>query len=280
MKTSRLLLLFTVACGLAGIGSGGYRAPVAGSDWIDAEAPATAAAVRFRQDGICPVPVLTPATPFKGGATNGEEITVRLDTARNAYEIRIDASSVPARRGMRRSGTLTLDRGDCSYRLSGEAAARLAVSKDGILFGGLATDTPDTNAPALIVAFKDTSQELGDLSGSWWVFDSRAPPERDAPRSGVVYQTRIRPDGQFSQCALKAAGDPDADDGCGAYLGQIHFDGKVFISRDEHGNRATLVVGRVGDKRVPILLQQEGAEAGMRFLAPRKRHRQAVPDVR
>ncbi len=274
MKTSRLLLLFALACGLVGIESNGGRpSRHAGADWMELEPPSSAAAVRFRQDGICAVPVLTPAAPFKGGATTGEEVTVRLDTAHKTYEIRIDTSIAPNRRGMRRQGTLVLDRSDCSYRLSGEPAARLAVSKDGILFGGLASDAPEQEAPELIVAFKNTSRDLSDLSGNWWVFESRAPRDQDAPRSGVAYEARILPDGQFSHCALKAG----ADSRCGAYLGQIHFDGKVFVSRDENGTRATLVVGRVGAKRVPILLQQEGADAGMRFLAPRKNKSEAAP---
>lgn len=276
MKTSRLILIAALASGLASVGSNGSGGIEQRATGAASPVPAAPAAVRFRQDGVCPVPVLTRAMPFKGGATTGEEVTVRLDTARRAYEIRIDASATPGRQGLRRRGTLTLDRQDCSYRLSGEKAVRLAVSKDGILFGGIDPGTPDQESPALIVAFKNTSRDIVDLSGNWWVFESRSAAEAEKSqdrRSGTAYEARILPDGEFSNCELQES----ANGRCAARVGHIHFNGTVFVSQEEDGKRATLVVGRAGEKLVPILLQQGSPGSGMRFLAPHKTR--ATPSV-
>jgi hypothetical protein len=266
MKTSRFFLIVVLASGLASLGS--HRSDDTVHRAADTAAPSAQTAVRFKTESVCQVPVLSRAIAFKGGATTGEEVTVRLDTARHTYEIRIDASKTPGRQGMRRNGTLVLDRQDCSYRLSGEAAARLAVNKDGILFGGVRPGTAEQDSPALIVAFKNTSRDILDLSGHWWVFESRNPADFPAAgHAGAAYEARILPDGHFSNCELS---DNGPDDQCNSFLGRIHFNGKVFVSEDENGNTATLVVGRVADKLVPILLQQDDKGSGMRFFAPRK----------
>lgn len=271
MKTSRFLGVAILTCGLASVVPGGGARfgpqPAAAGLQTTAGPPAT---IRFRQDGVCQLPILTRATTFKGGATTGEEISVSLDTRRNLYEIRIDASKTPGRQGMRRTGSLVLDRDDCTYRLPAEASAQLTVNKYGILFGGVDAGIPEQAAPALIVAFKDTSSDLASLSGSWWVFEGGNNADLSLARqAGTAYEVRILPDGRFSNCELQGS----AGSQCGAPLGRIFFNGKVFISQDEHGNAATLVVGLAAGKLVPILLQQGDPEAGireagMRFLAP------------
>ncbi|OGS97317.1 MAG: hypothetical protein A3K04_00555 [Gallionellales bacterium RBG_16_56_9] len=274
MKTGRFLILAALALTLASFGGNGAGG-IAGTEhrWSDAVRPLAAAlppppVLQFRQEGVCPVPVLNRAIAFKGGATTGEEVTVKLDTARHTYEIRIDTSKTPGRQGMRRRGKLLLDPRDCSYRLSGEATARLAVNKDGVLFGGLDADTEEPEAPAVIVAFKNTSADIVDLSGSWWVFESR---NGNAGRRRSAYLVRILPDGQFSQCEL----DDGAADECRPLIGKLHYNGTAFVSQEENGNVGTLVVGRVAGKLVPILLQQDETGSGMRILAPQRR--QAAP---
>ncbi len=267
MKTGRFLLIAVLASILASVGVNGGDG--SGQNWPGfgwSLAPSTPPAVKFRKEGLCSVPILSRTIAFKGGTTTGEEVTVRLDTARHTYEIRIDASKTPGRQGMRRQGKLLLDQRDCSYQLSGEAATRLAVNKDGVLFGGLdteAADMADAESPALIVAFKNTSTDIVDLSGSWWVFESRS---RGARHAGAAYETRILPDGQFSQCELNDG----ASRRCSSRIGRIHYNGKVFISREENGNIETLVVGRVAGKLVPIQLQQNSSGSSMRIFAARQ----------
>ncbi|HTN65323.1 MAG TPA: hypothetical protein VL051_03935 [Burkholderiaceae bacterium] len=267
MKTGRFLIVVALASVLASVGTngdGGIGQRWPGFGWHAAAAPPSPA-VKFRNEGACPVPILSRAIAFKGGTTTGEEVTVRIDTARHTYEIRIDASRTPGRQGMRRRGTLLLDRQDCSYRMSGEASARLAVNKDGVLFGGLDMRTGDADLPVLIVAFKNTSADLVDLSGSWWVFESR---HGSSGHAAGAYEARILPDGRFSQCELK-----DANHGqCTSRIGRIYYNGTVFVSQEENGDTGTLVVGRVAGKLVPILLLQSEAGSGMRILAPRRRH--------
>lgn len=218
--------------------------------------PLTSAAIKFRGDGDCRVPVLTPVTVFKGGATTGEKVTVRLDTIANRYEIRIEASGSSDRQGTTHSGTLKLERSDCLYRMSGETGAQLAVNKDGILFGGITSGTSDETSPALIVAFKNTSHNVADLIGDWWVFDSDHQHNNQegttdlttAERSAAAYETRIEASGHFRNCDLKDR----VVTQCWRY-GNIFFNGTDFVSQEEDGNSAMLVVGRVAGKYVPIL---------------------------
>lgn len=268
MKTGRFLIIVALASVLASVGAnggGGIGQRWPGFGWRSAVPEP--AAVKFRTEGVCPVPILSRAVAFKGGATTGEEVTLKLDTSRHIYEIRIDASKTPGRQGMLRRGKLLLDQHDCSYQLSGEAAARLAVNKDGVLFGGIeadVTDAADAESPALIVAFKDISTNLADLSGNWWVFESR---NGSARRSGAAYEARILPDGRFSRCELKDV----ANTQCSSGTGRIYANGAVFINQQENGDSETLVVGRVAGKLVPILLRQGSAGSGMRILAPHRR---------
>lgn len=266
MRTSRFLLLAMVTSGLASVGQNGSVGT--GVPFSAAAAPAadTAPAVRFRKEGPCQVPVLNRRVSFKGGATTGEEVTVRLDTAHHQYEIHIDASKTPGRQGMRRRGTLTLDHSDCNYRLSGETAARLEVNKDGILFGGIDSGVSGEESPALIIAFKNTSRDLVDLSGNWWVFGSRNSSDLAvSTQPASAYEARIFPDGHFSRCELKSAGGL-----CSAGIGRIFFNGTVFVSQENDGNSGTLIVGQVPGKRVPILLHQGPEGSGMRFFAQHK----------
>jgi hypothetical protein len=265
MRTSRFLLLAMVTSGLASVGQNG--SVWTGTPFSATAAPAAAPpAISFRKEGACQVPVLNRSMPFKGGATTGEEVTVKLDTARHQYEIHIDASKTPGRHGMRRKGTLMLDHSDCSYRLSGETAARLEVNKDGILFGGVDPGVPGQETPALIVAFKNTSRDLVDLRGNWWVFGSRNSSDvAMATQSVIAYEARIFPDGYFSRCELKSAGGQ-----CNARIGRIFFNGSVFVSQENNGTSGTLIVGQVPGKRVPILLQQGPDGSGMRFFAQHK----------
>lgn len=277
MKISSGMLLVVLATNLVAYHHSGARhtAPpvrLAGLSTVSDTLPA----IQFRSEGNCRVPVLTPAAAFKGGTTAGEEVTVRLDTAAKRYQIRIDASITAGRQGVNHNGRLTLDRSDCLYRMSGEAAAQLAVSKDGILFGGLRSDAPDATSPALVVAFKNTSRDIADLSGNWWVFGGSNERSgsgheanlRPAERSAAAYETRIDADGNFRNCDLK---DQSASQ-CARH-GRIFFDGTHFISQEEGGGSGTLIVGQVAGKRVPILLQQT-ARPAMRFFAP---HTDAAP---
>ena len=107
MKTGRFLIIVALASVLASVGAnggGGIGQRWPGLGWHTA-APAPAA-VKFRTEGACPVPILSRAIAFKGGATTGEEVTLKLDTSRHTYEIRIDASKTPGRQGMLRHGKL------------------------------------------------------------------------------------------------------------------------------------------------------------------------------
>lgn len=98
-----------------------------------------------------------PATPtsWKGGNTNGEELTVQIDPATLRYTVTIDASlQRPA--ATVRTGQLTLQSG-CTYN-SDENGARFTLTGGGVLAGGVAPASGGGFLP--LVAFQNTTADF------------------------------------------------------------------------------------------------------------------------
>jgi hypothetical protein len=220
----------------------------------------------FKKDGGCDVPQLSHDMRFKGGATNGEEITITLDTAVNTYRVSIDASDSAARQGLTRSGSLVFNAEDCIYTMSGEKFAQVAVNPEGVLLGGIDNGDPDA-PPASIIAFKDTSTRLRDLAGDWWVLrKDRDNGAASLSRLLPAYDTTIQSDGKFSNCSSGFAAN---DASCIRSAGRFVPYGTVFRTTSNSGSDMSLVLGNVAGNFVPVLLTRDHLNRGLHVLVPR-----------
>lgn len=97
----------------------------------------------------------TVPTTWKGGNTNGEELSVRIDPATLQYTVTVDASNQRAA-GTVRSGQLVLQSG-CTYA-SDENGARFTLTGGGVLAGGVAPASGGGFLP--LVAFQNTTADF------------------------------------------------------------------------------------------------------------------------
>lgn len=101
----------------------------------------------------------TVATSWKGGNTNGEELTVRIDPATLKYTVTIDASLQRAANTVR-TGQL-VSQGGCTYG-SDENGAQFTLTGGGVLAGGV---KPASGAGFLpLVAFQNVASRFQDVA--------------------------------------------------------------------------------------------------------------------
>jgi hypothetical protein len=220
--------------------------------------------------GNCQMPQLLPDIAFKGGTAAGEEITVRIDTENNLYDIAIDASSNLQRQGTNRRGTLTADHTNCMYQLEGESTAPLRIDPRGILLGRIGGMT-DGAAPVSFVAFRDTSNRLSDLVGNWLVSGrERAMNTGTASKPITQYELHVRPDGRLRQCAVSANAKDKKNATrarCLPVSGRVVAQGTVFRLLEKDGSDTSLILGKVDNAYVPILLRRGTSGQGLRVFA-------------
>lgn len=260
-----ILAAFAAIGSFAGLSAGNQHPDVARSAYLAFSSkvpppPASGTEITFRQQGACTVPVVDERLVFRGGLTSGEQINLRLDTTLNTFRFRIDAAREAGSRAYVRSGKLSLDQGDCSYGLSGDQKVRVAINRDGVLFGSIDNGGA---VPVRIVAFSSVSNRLADLAGDWRIVGDgmAAAGDQGTP---AVRQARIRSDGTYSRCSLTHASPLH----CMPNTGRIALIDHTFTTVESDGHRGELILGKAGSRLVPILLRPDNRHGGLHFLVP------------
>lgn len=222
-------------------------------------------------------------TVFRGGSTAGTPIVMRLDMRGGMYQLDSGTSAAAppddddADEGVSSGRILTSTR-DCTLLLrgpNGERRARIAVNRDGMLLGMLDNGK---QPPVSIIAFRDTAAGLDALSGIWRVI-ATAPgstaqpasatqqPARPADRTRIVRQMDIDAEGGYRVCTLSRATPAQ----CSDRAAKISARSGMFEISGAQAQRRLIVVGRVGNRRVPVLLDpgsKDGERESMQFLVP------------
>lgn len=260
-----ILTAFAAIGSFAGLSAGSQHPDVARSAYLAFSSkmpppPASGAEITFRQQGACPVPVIDERLVFRGGLTSGEQINLRLDTTLNTYRFRIEAARDVNSRAHVRSGQLSLDQNDCSFGLTGDQKIRIAINRDGVLFGSIDNGGA---VPVRIVAFSSVSSRLADLAGDWRIVgDGMVAASADGISS--ARQASIRSDGTYSRCSLTHASPLH----CIPNTGRIALSDYTFTTIESDGHRGELIIGKAGSRLVPILLQPGNRQNGLHFLVP------------
>lgn len=208
--------------------------------------------IQFRQERHCAIPILHETRSFQGGLTSGERITISLNTEKNTFRFRTEAAWHAGRPSRLRTGNMTMDDADCTYVLNSDEPTRVAVNKDGVLFGSIDFGG---SVPVRIVAFSEISQRMADLAGAWRIIG-------DDGMSTRMQEARIRLDGTFSRCSLTHSNPMQ----CVPDTGRITLISDTFQATDSGGHGGTLVVGKVAGQAVPIMLRPDDPDQGLRFL--------------
>ncbi|MGN6389443.1 MAG: hypothetical protein ACTHL1_08020, partial [Burkholderiaceae bacterium] len=232
--------------------------------------PLTETPLAFRETGGCQVPVIDVPTQFHGGSTAGDRITLTLDGKAQTYRLRVEANPAARRGTLVHTGSVSLDRGDCSFVLSGAAPARFVINHDGVLFGRARIGSTAVK----LVGFRTITNRLADLAGAWRIVG--AGISRTALRQPNAEQhideARIGVDGTFSHCSLTSSSPLQ----CVPNSGRITATDDAFTAIDADGRVGSLIVGKVGSRLVPILLRPATRGDGLRFLVPQTQEGVAV----
>lgn len=263
MRWTVVLAAFAAIGSFAGFSAGNRHPDVARSAYLafsaKAPPPAVGEKILFQDQGACSVPVIDERVVFKGGLTSGEQVSMRLDTSAKTYRFQIDATRESGRRATLRTGQITFDEQDCSFVLSGDRKVRIAINRDGVLFGSI---TNDGAAPVRMIAFSSVSNRLADLAGDWRIVGHGSRPVQDGV--SLRSEARIRVDGTYSRCSLTHVSPMD----CIPDTGRIALGHNAFTTIETDGHRGDLIIGRVGDRLVPILLRPNDKQQGLHFLIP------------
>lgn len=226
--------------------------------------------LEFRENGGCPIPVIDVPTEFRGGTTSGDRIMLTLDGKAQTYRLRVEPNPAARRGTLVHTGSMSFDRGDCSFVLSGAAPARFVINHDGVLFGRGRIGS----AKVKLIGFRTISNRLSDLAGAWRIVG--AGISRTALRQPNAEQhideAQIGVDGTFSRCSLTSSSPLH----CVPNSGRITASDDVFTATDADGRVGSLIVGRAGSRLVPILLRPAAHGEGLRFLVPQTQEGVAV----
>lgn len=260
-----ILAAFAAIGSFAGLSASNQHPDIARSAYLAFSskmppAPASGSDIAFRQQGACSIPVIDERLVFRGGLTSGEQISVRMDTALNTYRFRIEAARDADRRAHVRSGTLSLDQSDCSFALSGDQNVRVAINRDGVLFGSIDNGGA---VPIRMIAFSSVSSRLADLTGDWRIVGGGKVAAGNDGLS-LAREAKIRPDGTYSRCSLTHASPLH----CIPNTGRIALSDYTFTTIESDGHRGELILGKAGNRLVPVLLRPDAGEDGLHFLVP------------
>lgn len=260
-----ILAAFAAIGSFAGLSASSQHPDIARSAYLAFSskmppAPASGADIAFRQQGACSVPLIDERLVFRGGLTSGEQISIRMDTTLNTYRFRIEAARDADRRAHVRSGDLSLDQSDCGFALSGDHNVRVAINRDGVLFGSIDNGGA---VPVRMIAFSSVSSRLADLTGDWRIVGGGKVASADDGIS-LAREARIRADGTYSRCSLTHASPLQ----CMPNTGRIVLSDYTFTTIESDGHRGELIIGKAGNRLVPILLRADAGENGLQFLIP------------
>jgi hypothetical protein len=226
------------------------------------------------QNADCQPPHWDASMPFKGGTANGEEITVRLDTAVHTYEITIDKGIDGHSRVAAYTGALTRNPAGCIYFLSGQESTPLRIDPRGVLIGRI-PEYGGKRRPIAFIAFRQTSNALADLAGDWVVSGREFSMSASASSKPLpLHDMRVLPDGRLRQCDTES---DSGDRSCLRGAGRFTAHGATFRLLDGDAPDTSLVLGKVADTYVPILLKRGAAGHGLRIFMPRKADDDAPP---